>query len=114
MPLFSAACRWAGGEPWVDHSKRASLRTVSKDEDGDGRAHATAPSNRSYPTFPAPARTAISATEQQPMRGALRGYLFYGYKRIMVLAPKFAIPLIAGESRGGQGNASHVASKTTI
>ncbi|CAO1635211.1 unnamed protein product [Sympodiomycopsis kandeliae] len=38
----------------------------------------------------------ISANEQQPMRGALRQYLFYGYKRTMKLAPKFVIPFLAG------------------
>lgn len=31
------------------------------------------------------------------MNGALRQYLFYGYKRIMANAPYFAIPFGAGE-----------------
>lgn len=47
--------------------------------------------------LPRSPHTALSSNEQQPMRGALRGYLFYGYKRIMKLAPKFAVPLIVGE-----------------
>ena len=40
---------------------------------------------------------AISATEQQPMKGALKGYIFNGYRRVMKFAPKFIVPLVFGE-----------------
>lgn len=30
------------------------------------------------------------------MAGALRGYLFYGYKRLMAQAPYFAVPFGVG------------------
>jgi ubiquinol-cytochrome c reductase subunit 8 len=40
---------------------------------------------------------AISPFEQNAMHGALRGYVFYGYKRIMQQAPYFALPVGIGE-----------------
>ncbi|CAO1621435.1 unnamed protein product [Parajaminaea phylloscopi] len=38
----------------------------------------------------------VSSNQQAAMRGALRQYLFYGYKRIMANAPYFGIPFGIG------------------
>lgn len=43
------------------------------------------------------AHTAISSNQQNAMAGALRNYLFHGYRRIMYNVPYFAIPIGAGE-----------------
>ena len=40
---------------------------------------------------------ALSPYQQNTMHGALRGYVFYGYKRIMQQAPYFALPFGIGE-----------------
>lgn len=47
--------------------------------------------------LPRASMSAISPFEQNAMHGALRGYIFYGYKRIMQQAPYFAIPVGIGE-----------------
>jgi len=41
-------------------------------------------------------RAAISPFQQNPMAGALKGYLFFGYKRIMAQVPYFAVPFGIG------------------
>ncbi|PWN98414.1 putative ubiquinol-cytochrome c reductase complex 11 kDa protein [Tilletiopsis washingtonensis] len=38
----------------------------------------------------------ISPFQQNPMAGALKGYLFFGYKRIMAQVPYFAVPFGIG------------------
>ncbi|CEH14548.1 Ubiquinol cytochrome c reductase, subunit QCR8 [Ceraceosorus bombacis] len=38
----------------------------------------------------------ISPFQQNPMKGALHGYLFFGFKRIMARMTYFGIPFAAG------------------
>ena len=40
--------------------------------------------------------TGLSPFQQDAMKGALRNYIFYGYKRIMQQAPYFAVPFAIG------------------
>ncbi|PWY96963.1 putative ubiquinol-cytochrome c reductase complex 11 kda protein [Testicularia cyperi] len=39
---------------------------------------------------------AISPFQQNAMKGALKGYIFFGFKRIMAQAPYFALPFAVG------------------
>ncbi|PWN49385.1 putative ubiquinol-cytochrome c reductase complex 11 kda protein [Violaceomyces palustris] len=42
------------------------------------------------------AQYTVSPFQQNAMKGALHGYIFYGYKRIMQQAPYFALPFAVG------------------
>ncbi|CAO1626676.1 unnamed protein product [Jaminaea pallidilutea] len=45
------------------------------------------------PTQKGISQYSISSNQQNPMAGALRNYLFHGYRRIMYNVPYFAIPI---------------------
>lgn len=45
------------------------------------------------PYFPP---TAISNNQQAAMRGAIPGYIFWGFRRIAAQVPYFAVPFAAG------------------
>jgi hypothetical protein len=83
--MLMLAYRWDGGETWAALLNVVSTNTVCFQMLLDSHEF-------SFMLILFFMFSALSPRQQNAMRGALRAYVFYGYKRIITQVPYFAIP----------------------